>query len=284
MAGEFISILKGNFARKGALLAGLLGLGVLMGGCSRIDQGSVGIATSFTGHIDDQVAGTGWHSSLLTRYAVVDTTQTRVELDNMHPTDAHGVPVGQLSVVVTYSLRPSRVARFYKMTKELDHEPGSDYDTVGYEILAKSAVPAAVNAATAESNVQDLAADRPAYAREIQKKLEEFLDKHYGDSNPFMIDSVAFPVFLPPAPIQQQMEAKASAQAKLATLKAQFKTIQASQVNATAQAEVDANALAAAVKASGLTPEQVIAWKRAQALNALAQGGKNTTVLVSAKH
>ena len=65
------------------------------------------------------------------------------------------------------------------------------------------------------------------------------------------------------------------------TMTVKMQAIEKRKALVAAQASVDADALATAAKSSGLSPDQVIAWKRAQALSALANS--KAGVLVNVK-
>lgn len=251
-----------------------------MAGCSRIDTGSVGIERGFTGNISDRAVGQGLHLSILSSYIPVDTTQTRVIVGGLHPKDANGVFMQDVQVVVTYSLDPSRVAAFYRKTKELDAEPGGEYYTLGLDILRGSVVPQAVQYATEESNLIDIAANQVKYAKIIQRNIVSMLNTLYPGINPFVIQSVTVPKFQLPDSIQKQMNAQAGYRAEMDTMAVKMQVIEKRQAVVSAQETVDANALAASAKASGLTVDQVIAWKRAQALEKMA--GDKPNIIVKA--
>ena len=253
-----------------------------LGACTRIETGSVGIETSFTGDVSPDAVGQGLHLTVLSSYMPIDTTQTRAEVDGMQPKAANGVTLRDVGVVVTYSLDPSRVAAFYRKTKEVDREPGSpDLDTVGLGILTRSVVPQAVQFATEQSNLQDIAANQFEYAQTIQKNVNDILNRQYPGINPFIIQSVTVPRFRLPTSIQKQMDAQAGYKAEMTTLAIKMKLIETRKAVLAAEASVDANALAQASKDTGLPPAEIIAWKRAQALTTLANSKTQSAVLLN---
>ena len=256
---------------------------ITLAGCTRIPTGSVGIEQSFFGHIYTDPVSQGMYSSWLTTYYPVDTTLTRATVTRMQPKDSHGVALQDVSVVVTYSLDPALVGRFYQKSKEMDQEPGSDLYTLGLGILEQSVVPYAVQIATERSDLATISSHLGDYANTIQKVINKRLRELYPDIDPFRIQSVTVPTFdLPPA-IQTQMNAKAGYQAELETLAAQMAVIQQRKALKIAQASIDAQALATAAKATGLTAQEVIDWKRAEAFKELAAHPGGTNVLVGSK-
>jgi regulator of protease activity HflC (stomatin/prohibitin superfamily) len=261
------------------IVAGMLALT----GCSRIPTGSVGIEQTFSGHIYTDPVDQGLYSSWFTTYYAIDTTLTRATVKGMQPKDSHGVALQDVSVVVTYRLDPARVGAFYQRSKEMDPEPDSDLHTLGLGILEQSVVPYAVQIATEHSDLATISSHLADYANTIQTIADKRLHELYPDIDPFVIQSVTVPTFDLPTAIQNQMNAKAGYQAELETLAAQMQVIEQRKALKVAQASIDAQALAAAAKATGLSPAEVIDWKRAEAFQTLAQHG-SAVIVNTANH
>lgn len=270
--------------KKMPRIASLAALALALGlsGCAKVPTGSVAIQQgSFSGVISRQVAHPGLHLAPFTTYTLVDTTQTRAEVNDMRPKDSHGVTLRDVSVVVTYSLDPSRVALFYAKTKELDPEPETDYNTLGLEILEKSVIPYATQIATEQSDLASISSHLGSYAATIQKVVAQRLNDLYPGIDPFVIQSVTVPTFELPLSIQKQVNAKAGYQAELQTIAAEQSVIEQRKQLQQDQATVAANALEQAAKATGLTPEQIIAWQNARAYATLAKKVSGASVLVN---
>lgn len=255
-----------------------------LAGCSQsVPTGSVGIwHNRFTGYINKSVAHPGFHITLIHGIIPVDTTQTMAEVENMHPRDEHGVQMQAVDVVVQYSLIPNRVPLFYRETKQIQREPHTDYNTVGLMMLERSAIPYAVQIATEQSTPQKIAAHLDTYAHTIKTVLNQRLHKLYPKIDPYIINSVTVPTFDLPASIQKQVDDKAGYQAELQTIKEAEIVQQQKKKLAALQASVQADALAASAKTSGLTPEEIIAWEKARAMYALshqASGPVNRVVM-----
>lgn len=256
---------------KSIIIAIFVAAIAFLAGCSRVPTGSVAIQQGrFSGVISHEVASPGLHIAPLTEFTLIDTTQTRAEVKNMQPKDAHGVTLRDVSVVVTYTLDPNRVSSFYRKTKEMDAEPNSDYNTLGLEILERSVVPYAVQIATEKSDLTTISSHLGDYAATIQRVVTDRLNSLYPGINPFVIQSVTVPTFQLPASIQKQVNAKAGYQAELQTIAAEQAVIERRKQLQQDQATVAANALEQASKATGLTPEQIIAWEKARAFATLA--------------
>ena len=272
-----------QFPRRMSALVAAVAV-IALSGCARVTTGSVAIVRHFTGTISTQTAGPGMHLAVFDSYLSVDTTLTRAEVTGMQPKDSHGVSLRDVSVVITYSLDPTRVAAFYTKSKELDREPDSDYYTLGLAILKQSVIPYAVQIATERSDLATISSHLGTYAQTIQTVIEQRLNSLYPGISPFIIQSVTVPEFELPPVIQQQVNAKAGYQAKLQTLAAERLAIDQSKKLELDRATVQADALAAAAQSSGLKPDQIIAWERARAQMLLAQKAQSAGVgvLVSA--
>lgn len=254
-----------------------------LAGCTEVPTGSVAIEKGFTGYISSNAVDQGLYVSMLTSYYPVDTTLTRATVSGMKPKDSHGVSLQDVSVVVTYHLDPARVAAFYRASKEMDQEPGSDLYTLGLGILEQSVVPYAVQIATEKSDLATISSNLGDYANEIQKIANNRLHELYPEIDPFVIQSVTVPTFELPKAIQEQVNAKAGYQAQLQTIAAQMQVVEQLKQVKVAQASIDSAALATAAKSSGISVDQVIAWKRAEALQTLAGSGKATVLVDSSK-
>ena len=251
----------------------LLASFALAGCVARIPTGSVGIKQSIAGNISRHTVGQGLYSAFFTTYIPIDTTLTRAAVKDLQPKDAHGVALQDVSLVMTYKLNPKLVGIFYQHSKELDREPGTAYNTLGLEILEQSVIPYAVQIATERSNLESIANDLEHYSNAIAAVANKRLHKLYPGIDPFIIQSVTIQTFRLPAAIQKQMNAKEGYRAELQTLAEKMEVVQKLKAIKVAQASINADALASAAKASGLTPNELIAWKRARALQALAKTG-----------
>lgn len=236
-----------------------------------VPTGSVGIwQNRITGYISKEVAQPGFHVTLIYGILPVDATQTMAEVQNMHPRDEHGVQMKAVDVVVQYSLIPNRVPLFYRETKQIQREPHTDYNTIGLRVLEQSAIPYAVQIATEQSIPQKIAAHLDTYAHTIKTVLNMRLHKLYPKIDPYVIDSVTVPTFDLPSSIQKQVNDKAGYQAELETIKAAEVVQQQKRKLASLKASVQADALAASAKTSGLAPTVIIAWEKARAMYDLA--------------
>jgi hypothetical protein len=256
-------------------------------GCTRITTGDVGILKHFDNSIASNAVDPGMYSSILDSYEPVDTTLTRATVKDMQPKDSHGVALNDVSVVMTYSLDPTKVAEFYIKTKELDHEEGhgnGDRNTLGLQILEKSVIPYAVQIATEQSDIATISSHLGDYAATIQKVVNHRLSELYPGITPFIIQSVTIPTFNLPASIQKQVNAKAGFQSELETIAAERAVIEQRKALEQDKATVQADALSAASKESGVSVDQVIAWERARAQMEIAKHAASVMAVSGGGH
>lgn len=253
-----------------------------MGGCARIATGSVGIVRHWDGQIDP-VPVTGFKTTVLDSVIEVDTTETRVPLNGLHPADANGVLLDGLDMVVSFRLDPARVPAFYVQTKELDSytdESGRHVTTIGLHVLG-NILQHSVQEVTKKEALTQLAANLGDYEHAILAQAQSELDAGYPGV--FHLIRVNVNHFTPPAAIRAQVDAIAALRVESQRI-AQAQTLiqQQSQLES-AKAVLEANALRAAMEASHLSAEQLIAWKNARAYETQARAiGETATRTVDA--
>jgi predicted transcriptional regulator len=269
-----------------ALFAALATIILAMSGCSRIESGNIGIVKHWGGKIDPEVATPGFHwmffDSIL---AEVDTTPTRVVVNNLTPKDADGVPVDDLDIIVTYTLNPQHVSQFYSTTHELDtYKDGSnrEYTTIGLEAI-KQWAPGVMQTVTETDNPVAIAKNTQAYDEKASAEFKRLLDQRYPDA--FLSVNVTTTHFKLPDSIQQQVNKVASFNAERESNAAELALIAQRKELARQKASIDAEALRAAADAAHLTPEQVIAWRNANAAQTQADniGGVAKVIDVAKK-
>ncbi len=271
---------KNNLFKR-ALLFSVIGVSMLSG-CAKIETGNVGIVKHWNHTIGSEVAGPGLHSAIFDSYLDIDVTQTRVAVNDLQPKDSNGVSLDLLNLVVTYSLDSNKVVGFYKTTKEVDPEPNSlpddGYKTLGLNILKTNIIPNSVQDATEQYQLIDIAKNINGYQSKIKQNIIQNLNKQYGNNNPFIIDSVRINKFYLPKAIQSQIDQQASYAEQLKTIQAKTKVIEAAKKNKILSTSINADAIAAAAKESGLTTAEVLELKKIQAIKNLGNKG---TVLVN---
>ena len=261
--------------RRASLVAVLATASLL--GCARVPTGSVGIVKHWSGEISTEPV-TGFKTAVLDSVIQVDTTETRVPLNGLRPTDANGVLLDALDVVVSFRLSPEKVPAFYIQTKELDSytdESGRQISTVGLHVM-QNIIQHSIQEVTKKEAITQLAANLSGYEQAIQQQAQSELDRGYPGV--FRLIRINVNHFTPPGAIRDQVNAIAALKVEAQRIdQAQTLIKKQSELEA-ARAVLEANALRTAMDASHLTAEQLIAWKNARAYETQARAiGESAT-------
>lgn len=249
-----------------------------LSGCARIETGAVGILKHWGGEIST-TPQTGWNLTILdSMIAHVDYTETRVPVNNLQPSDSNGVLLDDLDIVVSFTLNPDKVPSFYLQTKELDtykDDSGREVTTVGLKVL-ENIIKHSVQELTKKQSLVTLAADLTTY--ETQIKTQAQIELEAGYPGVFKLIRVNVNHFIPPASIRDQANRTAALKSEAERNTEEQKLIDQRTKLEASKALVEARALRDAVKDTGLTAEQLIAWKNARAYEVFAKGGAGDVV------
>jgi hypothetical protein len=252
-------------------------------GCTRIETGAVGVLKHWGGEISTEPQ-TGFVTTILDSIiGHIDTTETRALINNLQPSDANGVLLDDLDLVVSFTLYPNKVPTFYIQTKELDtykDDSGREVTTVGLKVL-ENIIKHTAQEVTKKQSLVTLAAALTDYEHEILVQAQKELDAGYPGV--FKLLRVNVNHFIPPASIREQanrtaaLKSEAERNTEEQKLIAQRRTLEASK------ALVEAQALAEAVASTGLKAEQLIAWRQAKAAELQAKAfGERAQPVVAA--
>jgi len=262
--------------RRASLLM-TLALASSLFGCARVPTGSVGIVKHWSGEIATEPV-TGFKTAILDSVIQVDTTETRVPLNGLRPTDANGVLLDALDVVVSFRLVPDKVPSFYIQTKELDSytdESGRPITTVGLHVM-QNIIQHSIQEVTKKEVTTELAANLGGYEQAILQQAQSELDRGYPGV--FHLIRINVNHFTPPSAIRDQVNAIAALKGEAQRIDQAQTLIKKQSELESARAVLEANALRAAIEASHLTAEQLIAWKNARSYEAQARAiGESAT-------
>ena len=248
-----------------------------LSGCARVPTGSVGIVKHWTGDIAVEPV-TGFKTTVLDSVIQVDTTETRVPLNGLRPTDANGVLLDALDVVVSFRLVPEKVPAFYIQTKELDtytDESGRQVTTVGLHVM-QNIIQHSIQEITKKEVITELAANLNGYEQAILAQAQQELDRGYPGV--FRLIRINVNHFTPPAAIRDQVNAIASLKVEAQRIDQAQTLIRKQSELESARAVLEANALRAAMDAAHLSAEQLIDWKNARAYETQARAiGESAT-------
>jgi hypothetical protein len=251
-------------------------------GCARVPTGSVGIVKHWSGEIATEPV-TGFKTTVLDSVIQVDTTETRVPLNGLRPTDANGVLLDALDVVVSFRLVPEKVPSFYIQTKELDSytdESGRLITTVGLHVM-QNIIQHSIQEITKKEVTTELAANLGGYEQAILQQAQSELDRGYPGV--FKLVRINVNHFTPPSAIRDQVNAIAALKVESQRIDQAQTLIRKQSELESAKAVLEANALRAAIDTSHLSAEQLIAWRNARAYETQARAiGESATRTIDA--
>lgn len=241
-----------------------------LSGCARIETGSVGIVKHFFGEISTEPAvGLKW--TIFDKVHIVDITETRIPMASLRPSDANGVLLDSMDIVVSFKLNPAKVPTFYIQTKELDtyvDESGRSFTTVGLSVL-RNIVQHSVQEVTKTEVITSLSANLGGYEKAILERAQAELNNGYPGV--FQLVRININHFTPPTAIRDQVNAIASLKVEALRIDQEQTLIQKRTDLEAAKSVLDARALRAGMDATHLTAEQLIAWKNARAYEVQAR-------------
>lgn len=161
---------------KKVLLVALLGLSFVMGGCTRIQTGEVGLRVGF----DKQVSGTellpgSFNQTFVGEVLVFPVKQIAFQLDKMQPQTADTSTLADLDITVIYNINPMSVASLYNTRAHAFNAiDGSGETLLMYNYLTTVASSAAAKAVN-KYNAMDVSKSRTLIEADIQRIMTEAL-------------------------------------------------------------------------------------------------------------
>ena len=269
-------------ARRAAVGAMMVAMFGSFAGCTRIETGSVGVTKSrLSGEISKEPAeGLTW-TVLKEVVADPDTTETRIALNNLQPSDSTGSRLDDMDVILSITLNTPKVPEFYIKTKEFDSykdEAGKEVRTVGLHVV-QNIGRHAVQEVTKLNSMSKLASTMTDYEKAIKDQAQKELDAGY----PGVFNVVRANVnnFKPPESVSRQANAMANLSLESERLDKEMQLTNQREKMAEQAALIDARALRKAADDTHLTAEQLTAWRNAKsyAEQAAAMGQKASPVV-----
>lgn len=264
------------------IAAGVIGS---MTGCSRIETGSVGILKHWGGEISTQ-AQTGIVVTIFDSIVEhIDTTESRVKIENLRPADAKGVQLDDLDVVLSVRLDGEKVPGFYINTKELDaytDESGHKVTTVGLNVF-KNVASHAINEVTKNYQMSQLSGKLPEFENAIKIKVQTELDAGYPGV--FKLVRVNVNNLRLPEGVMKQATAMANLDMEKERIAKEMELIGQRKALKEQETLIDAEALKSSMAKTGLQAKDIIDWKNAKSYGeqAAAMGSKAAPVIDPAR-
>jgi hypothetical protein len=161
---------------------------LLMVGCTRVNQGELGIVQHFGGSVDDTAAGAGFNMTVFDSIIKVDSTEVRVPMHDLTPKDKDGV-LFTVDLTATYRLNPEKAVAFYKQTHEVDRiTENNEVETVlGFKVM-QDVVANATTKAFNEFAVSEIGVKKTEIESRLKELLQQKIDSRYADA--FIITNV----------------------------------------------------------------------------------------------
>lgn len=104
----------------------ILGSALVLGGCTRITDGEVGVRVSTSGVIEQQELATGWHQNFIGAVKSFPIRQIAVQVADQKPMTADNSPLDDFDATVVYNVIPDSVAEMYRNKSKSFHTQSSD--------------------------------------------------------------------------------------------------------------------------------------------------------------
>lgn len=256
-----------------------------LSGCARVETGAVGILKHWSGEIST-VAQTGFTWTILdSMVGTVDTTETRIGLPDLKPADSTGVQLADLDVVLSVRINGEKVPGFFIQTKEIDiykDESGNEVHTVGMNVV-RNIGSHAINEVTKSRKMASLSGEINNYELKIKEQVQKELDAGYPGV--FQIVRVNVNNLQVPEAVMKQATAMANLDMETERIEKEMSLTAKREAMQKQHALIDAKALKSAISETGLSAEQITAWKNAKSYGEQAQamGAKAAPTLETGK-
>jgi len=87
---------------------------VFSSGCTRIEDGKIGVRMTANGTIEQGELQTGWHQSMIGSIYEFPIRDISLAVDNMNPLTSENTALADFDFTVIYSVNPASVAELYK--------------------------------------------------------------------------------------------------------------------------------------------------------------------------
>jgi regulator of protease activity HflC (stomatin/prohibitin superfamily) len=212
----------------------------LLGACSQIDTGNVGVESTL-GQVKKETMPPGVYFTLFKRVTEVIAKEVPLSLDDMKPQTSDKITLSDLDVDIYVQIDPARASEI--MTKwpgDLIELKGEDGARIGFNYVTRQAREA-VYASVAKRNSATVHTERSQIAADVVKELQASLDSEAGKGLFFVRSANVRNLVTDPA-LEANIKAAAQAQFKLQEEKNRLEVakVEADRKRAEAQGEADA--------------------------------------------
>lgn len=212
----------------------------LLGACSQIDTGNVGVESTL-GQVKPETMPSGVYFTLFKRVTEVCAKEMPLALNDIKPQTSDKITLADLDMDVYVQIDPSKApAIMTKWPGDLVELKEEGCARIGLNFVTRQAREAVYNAATAfKSDVIHL--ERPAIAARVVKDLQASLDAEAGKGM-FLVRSANVRNLVTDPALEANIKAAAQAQFALQAQKNQLEVskVEAEKLRVQAQGEADA--------------------------------------------
>jgi regulator of protease activity HflC (stomatin/prohibitin superfamily) len=141
--------------------------------CTRVETGEVGLRKSWSGVVETQELGTGWHQTLVGDVLLFSSRETLVPVDNMQPQTADKITMKDVDINFTYAVAPAAIGELYvKYSQSAHHREPSKGETYIMMTFVTALVRAAAYDAINQHDALKVSDNRAAIETEIKRLVD----------------------------------------------------------------------------------------------------------------
>lgn len=220
--------------RRSFLVIAALGAMFILGGCMGvIDQGNVGVRTTF-GKVNEEPVEPGMYVAVLSSVKEFSAKETAVNLDNMTPKARDNLTLKDMDLTVYYRANGAKIPSLY--TKYAGQNARSNHGEwyAGY-ILLENLSRTAVYEEVAKQDSLTIHQHRDEVAEAVKKNVQTELDK--SDPGTFTVTRVVMRQVITDPAIEQSILANVQMQKQVEAKKAELELARAEAARTVAEAE-----------------------------------------------
>lgn len=229
----------------------LLSFAALLGACTQIDTGNVGVVKT-GGQYKAEELTPGWHVSIFSTVFEVSTKENGISFQDLKPKTADQITVEDLDVDVYYQMNPAKAQdTMIRLAGDLTKNSDGDY-VPGYNYVSRTAREAIYTAMSAVT-AADAQVKRTAIPSEVQRLLQAELDSKF-EKGWFTVTNVNLRNLTVSKALEAKIREAAQVDYQIAAKQKQVTLAEeeAKRLRAVAQGEADA----AKIKAQALASTQ----------------------------
>lgn len=236
-------------------------------GCTRVEDGQVGIVKNFSGEVKPNVIGTGYEMTVLDSVTTINAREMLISVENVRPKDKNNILLQDLDLTISVKVVRDGMVPFYLKTGDLTASKDVGVYNLGENILKKDAQ-SKIGATIRKFSSAELLDDKTKAEDAFKAALQVELDSLYGKAFEVMEVKIAN-ITVSPA-VEAAIQSSALLDAEKAKNEAEKSVIKGRTEIMTAKAE----AIKTASRLSGVPVTEILEQERIEVLRiaAMQQG------------